>query len=84
VWGLLWGGAGSPSNTMSLGPRPTSVSSGILIRQTVWLQYTNVTNRQTDSQAGQTVLQTVAQKTLNWTEPNWSWCLGGDVRMCSL
>jgi len=29
-------GAGSPSNTMSPGPRPTSVPSGILIHPTVW------------------------------------------------
>jgi len=53
VVGLLclfagWG-AGSPSNTMSPGPRPTSITSGILIRPTVWPRYTNV-------------LQTVAQK----------------------
>ena len=34
------GGAGSPSNTMSPGPRPTFVPSGILIHPTVWLQYT--------------------------------------------
>ena len=42
--GLLcpfWGrGAGSPSNIISLGPRPTSVPSGILIHPTVWPQYT--------------------------------------------
>ena len=44
----LWEGAGSPSNTMSAGPRPTSVPSGILIHPTVWPQYTNVTDRQTD------------------------------------
>jgi len=31
-------GAGSPSNTMWPGPRPTSLPSGILIRRTVWLQ----------------------------------------------
>jgi len=41
-------GAGSPSNTMSPGPRPTSIPSGILIHSTVWPQYTNVTDRQTD------------------------------------
>ena len=45
-WGLLcpfpWGGAGSPSNTMSSGPSPSSVPSGILIHPTVWPQYTNV------------------------------------------
>jgi len=29
--------AGSPSNTMSPGPRPTSVPSGILIHLAVWL-----------------------------------------------
>ena len=48
----LWvGGAGSPSNTMSLnGPMPTSVPSGIQINETVWQQYTRVTDdrRQTD------------------------------------
>jgi len=43
-WG---GGAGSPSNTMWLGPRPTCIQSFILIRSTVWPQYTNVTDRQT-------------------------------------
>ena len=41
-WGLLcpflWGGAGSPSNTMSPGPRPTSIPSGILIHPAVWPQ----------------------------------------------
>jgi len=42
----FWGeGAGSPSNTMWPGPRPTSVLSGILIPPTVWPQYINVTNR---------------------------------------
>ena len=33
---LLGMGAGSPSNTMSLGPRPTSLPSGILILPAVW------------------------------------------------
>ena len=33
-------GAGSPSNTMSLGPRPTSLPSGILIYPAVWPQQT--------------------------------------------
>jgi len=51
----LWvGGAGSPSDTMSLGPRSISVPSGngILIHETVWPQYTRVTDerRQTDRQ----------------------------------
>ena len=32
------GAAGSPSNTMSPGPRPTSVPSGILIYPAVWPQ----------------------------------------------
>ena len=41
-------GTGSPSSTMSLGPRPTSVLSGVLIHPAVWPQYTNVTERQTD------------------------------------
>ena len=63
------GGAGSPSNTMLPGPRPTCVPSFILIRQTVWPQYTNFTDRQRDrtdrqrsDSIGRTVLQTVAQK----------------------
>jgi len=64
-------GAGSPSNTMWRGPRPTCMPSFILIRPTVWPQYTNVTDKQTDRQdrtgqrtdsIGRTVLQTVAQK----------------------
>jgi len=42
-------GAGSPSNTMRPGPRPTSVPSDISIHPTVWPQYTNVTDR-TDRQ----------------------------------
>ena len=44
------GGAGSPSNTMWPGPMPTCMPSFILIRQTVWPQYTNVSDRQTDRQ----------------------------------
>jgi len=40
------GAARSPSNTVSPGPRPTSVPSDILIHPTVWPQYTNVTDRQ--------------------------------------
>jgi len=35
---FLGRGAGSPSNTMSLGPRPTSIPSGILIHPAIWLQ----------------------------------------------
>jgi len=43
----LWGGgARSPSNTMWPGPRPTCLPSFVLIRLTVWPQYTNVTDRQ--------------------------------------
>jgi len=34
-----FGGAGSPSNTMSPGPRPTSIPSDILIHPTVWLRH---------------------------------------------
>ena len=61
---FAWGEAGFPSNTMSPGPRPASVPSGILIHPTVW----NVTDRQTgqmgqrSDSTGRTVLQTVAQK----------------------
>jgi len=32
------GGAGSPSNTKSPGPRPTSIPSDILIHAVIWLQ----------------------------------------------
>jgi len=46
----LWGEvAGSPSNSLWPGPRPTCMSSFILIRHAVWPQYTNVTDR-TDRQ----------------------------------
>ena len=39
------GDLGSPSNTLWPGPRPTCMPSFILIRPTVWPQYTNVTDR---------------------------------------
>ena len=39
------GGAGSPSNTMSPGPRSTSVPSGVLIHPTFLPQYTDVTDK---------------------------------------
>jgi len=43
-WGaalpLSLGGAGSPSNTMSPGPRPTSIPSGIPMHAAVWPQQT--------------------------------------------
>ena len=39
----LWG-AGSPSNTVSPGPRPTSVPSGIFIHPAVWPQQTRAGN----------------------------------------
>jgi len=50
VWGCcaLFRGeiAGFPSNTMSPGPRPTSIPTGTLtIHPTVWPQYTNVPDR---------------------------------------
>jgi len=32
------GGAGSPSNTKSPGPRPTSIPSGLLIHSAIWQQ----------------------------------------------
>jgi len=37
---LSVGGAWSPSSTMSPGPRPTSVPSGVLIHLAVWPQWT--------------------------------------------
>jgi len=60
-WGYapLGGGAGSPSNTMWPGPRPTSTPSFILINPTIWPQYTNVTNRQ--DRTGQTDNGPIAQ-----------------------
>jgi len=39
---LSVGIAGTPSNTLSPGPRPTSVPSDILIHPTIWPQYTDV------------------------------------------
>jgi len=48
------------------GPRPTCMPSFVLIRPTVWPQYTNVTQTSQTAQGtdsiGRTVLQTVAQK----------------------
>jgi len=38
------GGAGSQSNTKSPGPRPTSISSGILVHPAVWPQRTLAEN----------------------------------------
>jgi len=52
--------AGSPSNTVWPGPKPTSVPSGTLIHPTVWSQYTNVTDRQT-ARTGQTDNGPIAQ-----------------------
>jgi len=37
-WAAVSVGAGSPSNTMLPGPRPTSLPSGILIHPTIWPQ----------------------------------------------
>jgi len=59
------GEAGYLSNTMWSGPRSTCMPSFILIRQTVWPQYTNVTDRQdrTDrKQRSDSTGQTVTQK----------------------
>jgi len=61
-------GTGFPSNTMSPGPRPTSVPTyvpcGILIHPAFWPQYTNVTDRQDIGPVayGEPLLVTVAQK----------------------
>jgi len=41
---FFWGGAGSPSNTKSPGPRPTSIPCGILVHPAVWPQRTLVEN----------------------------------------
>jgi len=60
------GGAGSPSNTMWPGPRPTCKPSFILIRPTVWPQCTNVADRQDNGPIAyrRTVLQNGRPKTL--------------------
>jgi len=47
----FWEGA---SNTMSRGPRPTSVPNGISIHSSVWPQYTNLT-RQTHRQRSDSI-----------------------------
>jgi len=49
------------SRTGSPGPRPTSIPSDILIHPTVWPQYTNVTDRQTDRQRSDTKNKTLQQ-----------------------
>jgi len=46
---LFWGVAGSPSNAIRPEPRPTSMPSVILIHPTIWPQYTNVTDRTTQT-----------------------------------
>ena len=51
-WGLCTfrgGGAGSPSNTPWPGPRPTCMQSFILIHPTIWPQYSNIADRQTNN-----------------------------------
>jgi len=64
----FWRGAEYPSSTIWPGPRPTSMPNFILIHPTVWPQYTNVTDRQTDRTGqrshsiGRTVLPMVVQK----------------------
>ena len=44
VSSFLGGGAGSPPNTKSPGPRPTSIPTGILVHPAVWLQRTLAEN----------------------------------------
>jgi len=41
---VFYGGDESPSNTKSPGPRPTSISSGILVHPAVWPQRTLAEN----------------------------------------
>jgi len=66
-------GAESPSNTMSPGPRPTSVPSGILSHQpfghntpTLQTQTDRQTDRQGSDSIGRIVLQTVAQNAMTY------------------
>jgi len=78
IWAENWGtlplwGRGELSwvpvyYTMWPWPRPTCMPSFILIHPTVWPQYTNVTDRidrQRSDSIGRTVLQTVAQQTVD-------------------
>jgi len=44
VGGGYLGGAGSPSNIKSPGPRPTSIPRGMLVDPTVWPQRTFAEN----------------------------------------
>ena len=71
-WGAVpfWGrGAGSPSNTMWPGPRPTCMPTFILIRQTVWSQYTNVTDK-TERQTGQ-LPDSIGKAFYKWSPKNY-------------
>ena len=76
IWAENWRGSSAPFGEGELGPhltmwsgapRSTCMPSFILIRPTVWPQYTNVTyiqdrqDRQQSDSIGRTVLQTVAQ-----------------------
>ena len=63
---LSVGEAGSPSNTVWPGPRPTCMSSFILIRPTVWPQYTNVRDR-TDRTDNDLTAYTHATDCPTWT-----------------
>jgi len=74
-WGLLcpflWGGAGSPSNTLSPGSRPTSVPVAFWSIQPFYHNTPTSQSGQTDRQQSDsiawTVLQTVIEKQLNWS-----------------
>jgi len=63
------GGAGSPFNTTWPGPKPTYMPSFVLIRPTIWPQYTNVTDRidrhtgQRSDSRGQTLFTNGCPKT---------------------
>jgi len=58
-------GAGSPSNTMWPGPRPTCTPSCNLIHPTVWPQYTNQRHIQTGQDRQQS-------DSIEWTIYKWS------------
>ena len=66
---LFFVGRTSPSDTMSRGPRPTSVPSGILSHPVIWPQYTNVTDRQSPKTSVQFVLDWNSWRT-EWKR-NW-------------
>jgi len=62
---LCVGGELGPHLTLSPGPMPTFVPSGILIHSVIWPQYTNVTDRQI-GQRSRGIRRTIRQITYDY------------------